>query len=247
MFPIKAEKDDLRAVWYIRPKDTNTNGIKIYFEGVSRLTKFLCSDELHNHINGFHLSLWQDGGIRFTFFTNEDLDSENYLQGQFEELSFERYLAMDEESPRNEQYLEYCNKGKTYLDFRRYLQLMTNIGLQLLEKDITDTRDLAAKYRLEIGPEKASAKPFFEEWFKDLDYFKSIDSTVKEELLDGLDFWFTDRMDWAHMFIVMILPGDIINLDYYEDLFVTRRPIPDVRLKEIFKVITGDPKISNNG
>jgi hypothetical protein len=247
MFPLKAEKDDLRAVWYIRPKDPDTNGVKLYFEGISKLAEFLCSDELHKHINGFHLSLWLEFGIRFTFFTNVDLDSEDYLQEQFEKLSFERYLEKVEESPRTEQYEVYCNKGKSYLDFRRYLQLMTNIGLLLLEKDIADTRYMAARYRLEIGPTRVSAKPFFEEWFKDLDYFKIMDVTIKEELLDGFDFWFTDRMDWAHMFITMILPGDIVNEDSYEDLFVPRRPIPADHRKEIFKVITGDPTIVDNG
>jgi len=246
MFPLKAKTDDLRVVWCIRPSEQKNRMIDTYFEGISRLSSLLYSDALHDHLNGFHLSLWIEDGIRFTFFVNDGLDGEDFLEDQFQNLNFERYLPRDDEPPTPERYTQYLTKGKTYIQFRRFLQLITNIGLESINWDQAQSRKLAAEYRLDIGPSGQSAKPHFQGWYNNLSYYNSLTSDLKEELLEGLDFWFTSTMDWAHMFVTMVLPGDIVNLQENSAWFNPRKPIPQWKRDRFYDSITGYPNIVDN-
>ena len=149
------------------------------------------------------MSVWDDGGIRFSYFTADPQVTEPGLTDRIVSLGFEKYLPDQDEPPREEQFESYLRGGQTNLAFRRFLQLMTNVGLELLDRDEEYSRRLVKKYRLDIAPSGDSSQDYFRKAFDRLAYFRSLPRRLQEELLAGLD-----HVDWAHMFVVMLRPGD---------------------------------------
>ncbi len=223
MFPIKVSDSDKIGRVYLKLKNSKGNNIDDYFEGVKKLQAFLRSKEFESNLTGFFLSFWNDGGIRFSYFTNNDHQTISFLDNKISSLGFTKYL--DDVEPSDLSFGYYLRNVKTNLDFARFLQLITNIGLELLEKDVVYSRRLAVKYRLEIAPQGGSCKSYFEQAFNKMSYYKSLSPEIKQELMEGLDFWHTSWEDWAHMLIVMIMPGDWIYNNTLTHYFDPRRPL----------------------
>ena len=220
-FPINVLETDKMGRMYIKLAGSQITEVNSYFAGVERLQSFLRSKELEFYVTGFFLSMWNNGGIRFSYFTNNPRQTISFLRNKLSSIGFVQYL--NEEKPKDALFSSYLGEAKTELDFRRFLQLITNIGLDLLERNILYSRRLVGKYRLEIGPSGISSKPHFEQAFKKLDYYNSLIPDLRKELLDGLDYWHTSWEDWAHMFVVMLLPGDWLYS--CRPIFNPRRPI----------------------
>lgn len=192
--------------------------------------------ELVSQPTGFYLSCWDNGGIRFSYFTNAPEQTVRFLNGELSSLGLVEYIA--EIEPHDESFQDYRRGNTTNLQFRRFLQLITNMGLDLLEYDILYSRRLAAKYRLEIAPLGVSCKPYFETAFEKIPYYDSLTSELKKELLDGLDYWHTSWEDWAHMFVVMLLPGDWIYS--CSQVFDPRRPVDKAIRESLSKGLLPD-------
>jgi hypothetical protein len=223
MIPINITEVEKLGVVFIRLAENVGKNIYRYFEGINKLQDIHCSGILLSSIKGYYLSLWRDRGIRFSYFTNDANDSENFLYEEFSKIGLGQYLPSVK--PRDETYSYYHGKNKSNLDFRRFLLLITNIGMDLLQYDINYGRRLAAKYRLEIAPSGVSSKTYFETAFNKLSYYNSLTIELRNELLNDLDYWHTSWEDWAHMFVVMLLPGDWIY--NYKSVFNPRRPIDE--------------------
>ena len=135
---------------------------------------------------------------------------------------------MDDEVPVTTALESYTSETRTNLTFRRFLQLMTNVGLDLLEYDVSYARRLVAKYRLDIGPSRESSRAYFEKAFKPAPAYRALGADLREELLQGFDTWHSPWEDWAHFLMVMLLPWDWIYS--FEQVFNPRRPLrKDVR------------------
>lgn len=224
MFPIQVSETDKLGVMYIKLNKGQISDIDNYFESVRKLQFFLRSKELKFQLTGFYLSMWNNFGIRFSYFTNNPPQTISFLNDEFSSMDFIKYLP--EIKPQDESFDSYLGRNKTNLEFRKFLQLITNIGLDLLERDILYSRRLVARYRLDIAPLGISCKSYFEQPFKKISYYNSLTSDLKKELLNGLDYWHTSWEDWAHMFVVMLLPGDWLYS--CKQIFNPRRPINKV-------------------
>lgn len=219
---------DLLGRKFLRLPQSGLSEIAAYFEAVKTLQPFLRSNELDDLVKGFFLSMWTDGGIRFSYFTDDAERSSRGLDEQLPRLGVVRY--MDDEIPVSTALEYYTSETRTNLTFRRFLQLMTNVGLDLLDYDVSYARRLAAKYRLDIGPSGESSRPYFEKGFKRAAVYRALDSSLQEELLEGLDTWHSPWEDWPHFLMVMLLPGDWIYSQSCRHAFNPRRPLSkDVR------------------
>lgn len=127
-------------------------------------------------MKGFFLSMWTDGGIRFSYFTDDAERSSRGLNERLPRLGVVRY--MDDEFPVTTALEYYTSETRTNLMFRRFLQLMTNVGLDLLDYDVSYARRLAAKYRLDIGPSGESSRRYFEKRFKRAAVYRTLDSSL---------------------------------------------------------------------
>lgn len=226
MIPINITASDKLGVIYIRLKESLDEDIDRYFKGVNNIQNLHRSNILLSSIKGYYLSLWNGGGIRFSYFTDNHNDSEEFLIEKFTSIGLEKYL--ESKNPHNETFNYYHGKSKSNLDFRRFLLLITNIGFDLLQYDINYCRCLAAKYRLDIAPSGISSKTYFESAFNKISYYNSLPSELRDELFDGLDYWHSSWEDWAHMLVVMLLPGDWIYSNHCRSVFDPRRPIDKI-------------------
>jgi hypothetical protein len=221
MFPLKVSEPDKLGVIYIKLNQPPNSDIENYFEGIKKLQPFLRSTDLESKLTGFYLNMWNKGGIRFSYFTDNSEQSADFLNSKFLSMNFENYLP--KEKPHDAPFDYYLGKNKTNLEFRRFLQLITNIGLDSLKLNVIYSRILVAKYRLEIAPSGQNSRPYFESAFKKNPYYNSLDFETKNELFEGLDYWHTSWEDWAHMLVVMLLPGDWLYS--FKQIFNPRRPI----------------------
>ena len=223
MIPMNIREIEKLGVMYLRLEKKLDTEINMYFNGVSKLQELHRSGILLTSIKGYYLSFWKDGSIRFSYFTNKSNDSEKFLNDKFSAIGFKKYLPSHE--PQEETFKLYLGHSKSNLEFRRFLILITNIGMDLIQYDINYSRCLVAKYRLEIAPLGIKSKTYFELAFKKLPYYNSLTSNLQSELFNGLDYWYTSWEDWAHMLVVMLLPGDLIYDNRYRKYFNTRKPI----------------------
>ena len=227
MFPIKISETDKLGVMYIILNNIQLSDNDKYFNGIEKLQSFLRSKELESYLTGFYLSIWNNSSIRFSYFTKTPRKTPSFLDEIFTSLGFVKFLPDKNKKPHDVTFSSYHGKNKTDLEFRKFLQLITNIGLDFLNWDILYSRRLVAKYRLEIAPLGVSCKSYFTPAFKKIPYYNSLTSKQRKELFDGLDYWHTSWEDWAHMFVVMLLPGDWIYFKnpLISQAFNPRRPI----------------------
>ena len=188
---------------YIPRTDASIN--EQYFKLVIKLSHAIESPEFQNQVNGFYLSKYNNK-IRFSFFTNQN-ETVDFLKEFFVRNEFT--FANNIQLPKVEKFDQYCRINKSNIDFRRYLQLITNIGLDLIKYDVLYARKVVAKYRLEIIPENKDVKVYFDKVLQKSKYYKSLPQDIKNEVLSGLSFWIDDYNDWAHMLVVMLLPEDL--------------------------------------
>lgn len=91
MFPINVSKTDKLGVMYIKLTKGQLSDIDNYFEGVEKLQSFLRSKELESQLTGFYLSMWNNGGIRFSYFTNNPKQTISFLNDRFSSMGFVKY------------------------------------------------------------------------------------------------------------------------------------------------------------
>lgn len=223
MRPIRVTEADLLGRKFLRLPQPDPSEIVGYFTAVNTLQPFLRSNELDGMVTGFFLSMWNGGGIRFSYFTDDAERSSRGLDEHVSRLGLVRY--MDDENPVTTALEYYTSERRTNLTFRRFLQLMTNVSLDLLDYDVSYARRLAAKYRLDVGPSGESSKEYFANGFRRAAAYRTLDSGLQEELLDGLDTWHSPWEDWAHFLMVMLLPGDWIYSPSCGHAFNPRRPL----------------------
>ena len=184
---IRVTEADLLGRKFIRLPQSDLSEIDAYFEAVKTLRPFLRSNELDDLVTGFFLSRWEHGGIRFSYFTDDTERSSRGLDEHLRRLGVFRYL--DDEVPVTTALESYTSETRTNLTFRRFLHLMTNVGLDLLEYDVSYARRLVAKYRLDIGPSRESSRAYFEKAFKPAPAYRALGADLREELLQVLDTW----------------------------------------------------------
>ncbi len=228
MRPIRVTEADRIGRKFIRLPAPGPSEIAGYFATVNTLQPLLRSNELEGLVTGFFLSMWDQGGIRFSYFTDDAERSSQGLDDHFSRSGVVKYI--DDEIPFITAFEYYTSESRTNLAFRRYLQLMTNVSLDLLHYDVLYARRLAAKYRLDVGPSGESSRGHFVKGFKQASVYRTLEADLQEELLKGLDTWHSSWEDWAHFLMVMLLPGDWIYSPACGHVFNPRRPLSkDIR------------------
>lgn len=229
MFPLIVSDTDFYCLLFLEiPANGSINDQ--YFKSVLDLSKKTKSDEFRKHLTGFYLSKYNKN-IRFSFFIN-GANRVEFIKQFFLKNDFK--IVNDIPKPKFETFSSYCNMEKGNLNFRRYLQLITNVGLDLLEYDILYARKVVAKYRLEIVPQNKNIEKYFDRVLQKSQYYLSLSQQLKSELLSGLSFWIDDYNDWAHMFVVMLFPEDLDKSQ-----FPPKKLINEKTKSEIVKLILG--------
>ena len=120
-------------------------------------------------------------------------------------------VEIKEHSFPNETVIARKYGGKKYeADFRIYLNLYTQIGLDLLQEDLLQSKILFATYRWQVRKASLPFREHFEPTFMRFSpSYNSFSDEEKQYFFSLLEKWPNPpQVDWAHMMVNMILGCD---------------------------------------
>jgi len=100
--------------------------------------------------------------------------------------------------------------GGEELRFRKFLSTYALIGLDIMVADLLHAQRLFATFRFQVMLPRLSYRPHFEKTFaKQSTYYRALSSDEKEQFWKDMSHWPNPRqVDWAHMFVNMVLGCD---------------------------------------
>lgn len=181
-----------------------------YFDTISALRPLLEGADWNTVVTGYYINVAGNlDAVRLSYFTThpEDVTScvdsfcaqSSVTQSQSPEASCATRIS--------EAY------GNEELRFRRFLYVYTLIGLDIIRADLVNARRLVATFRLQVMRSRQSYKPHFQRTFEEQSpAYNSFSAEQKEQFWRDLSNWPNPpQVDWAHMMVNMILPGDFVT------------------------------------
>ena len=227
MTPNRITETDLFGTFHLRVPDGSR--ITGYYSSLNAIRPLLDSEEWKESVSGYYLNVTGDlDAVRLSYFTT----SPDQTRQTVEEFVADRGLEYTQAPsvPVLERVSE--GYGGEEIRFRKFLATYTQIGLDLLDYDITYARRVVAEYRLSYSPQRLSCRPLFEPaLIKHSPYYNSLDSQAKSQLWQDFTYWHPGG-DWLHMMVNMLLPGDWLYIPEFKPFFLgdNRPPItPDQR------------------
>lgn len=116
--------------------------------------------------------------------------------------------------------------GGEELRFRRYLATYTQIGLDITEADLLHARRLFAVFRWCVSRARWPYRPFFEPAFHRLSpTFQGLRETDRDRFFADLENWPVEgQVDWAHMFVNMVLGCDWLVPEILNSYYGPQQP-----------------------
>ena len=227
MTPNRIAATDLFGRFYLRAPDGGR--IAGYYSSLNALRPLLDSGEWKESVTGYYLNVAGDlDAVRLSYFTTSPDQTRRIVESFVADHGLE--YVRPSSAPVSERIS--ARYGGEELRFRKFLATYTQIGLDLLDYDITYARRLVAEYRLSYSPQRLSCRPLFEPALtKHSPYYNSLDSQAKSQLWQDFDYWHPGG-DWLHMMVNMLLPEDWLYMPEFKSFFLgdNRPPItPDQR------------------
>jgi hypothetical protein len=214
----RISEDDLFGRFFLK----KPNGIKAnsYYNTIDELRPLLNGEGWKECITGYYINVaGAMDAVRLSFFT---ADPQNALKCKEDFcLANDVVEAQPCEHPHKRKISE--KYGGEELRFRKFLHMYTSIGLDLLMADLLNARCLFATFRLQVMRSRQAYKPHFEGTFeKHSQTYLSLSEEAKEQFWNDLSNWPNPpQVDWAHMMVNMILPGDFVQ---YWNEFLSPKP-----------------------
>lgn len=100
--------------------------------------------------------------------------------------------------------------GGEELRFRRFLSTYALIGLEIMAADLLHALRLFATFRFQVTLPRLPYRQHFEDTFsKQSPYYQSLPDDQKEQFWKDMSHWpDPQQVDWAHMFVNMVLGCD---------------------------------------
>ena len=220
-------KSDFFGIFYIK----KPNGIKwdVYYRTIDVLRPLFQDAEFTEVVNGFYLNICGDfDSVRVSYFV--DKTNVNIAISKFEQFIHENGLIKikEQETPKKI-ILAKAYGGKAFEErFRNFLVLETQIGLDLIQKDLLNARRLFAIYRWQIRKASLSFREYFEPMFKrNSPTYNSLSNHEKNQLFKDLEEWPNPpQVDWAHMMVNFVLGCDWIQVFSDPNYLTPGQPLP---------------------
>jgi len=203
----RLQETDLFGRFYLKVQGSRQ--FDTYFQTIDALRPLLSSKEWGDAVTGYYINVAgnMDTGRLSYFTTNADAvrncaesfcRQHNIVESQNSELPHATRIS--------ERY------GGEELRFRRFLCLYTLIGLDIMLANLLNARCLMATFRLQVMLSRQQYRPHFQRTFeKQSPTYNSLSTEQKEQFWQDLSNWpIPQQVDWAHMMVNMILPGDFI-------------------------------------
>lgn len=197
------DNNDLFGRFFLRKY--GTSGIDGYYASLFALEPLLRSREW-NVTKGYYLNIEPEDSVRLSYFIPPGKDAVK-LVGDFIKQNGLEYTKKTELPTLTKISKHY---GGDELRFRKFLSTYAPIGLDIMKADLLHARCLFATFRFQVAPLRKPYRPHFEDTFsKQSIYYRLLLEKDKEEFWKDMSHWPNPRqVDWAHMFVNMVLGCD---------------------------------------
>lgn len=219
---------DLFARFFL--KLPGTSGLDGYYQTLFTAEPFLNTRAWQQAVTGYYLNVGKDNSLRISYFT----DKANIPTQVLTNFLAKKPLEYSQEPEEPNQKTVSALYGGEELRFRRFLTTYTLIGLDIMKADLLHARCLFATFRFQVMRPRQPYREHFESTF--LQHSPSYSSLLAEQLnqfWDDMSHWPNpQQVDWAHMFVNMVLGrdwriGDFLN----PQPALTYKQINDILLK----------------
>jgi hypothetical protein len=180
--------------------------VKSYYDSLCALRPLFRSTNWLNAATGWYLNIDDDCRVRLSYFTRTPAATHAAVSDFARRAGFEEPHS---DAPPQSDRVSAMYGGEE-LRFRRYLATYTAIGLELLAADLLHARRLFACFRFCVMPPRLPYRPFFEPTFqRHSSMFGQLQRAAQEQFwLDFANWPDPRQVDWAHMFVNMVLGCD---------------------------------------
>jgi len=197
---------DLVGSFYLTVRDSS---LADYYNTLSLMQSFLRREQWHQCVTGYYVNRDKDG-FRLSYFAQSSSAAEAEIT---------RFVA-EPGTPSLRRSAPPCGNvvfskdyGGDELRFRRYLSTYTRIGLDIMQNDLHHARCLFAFFRLNIMLAKEAFEPYLVPTFERLSpFYLSMSRPDRQRFWEDFSCWPNlNQVDWAHLFVNMVLGSDWIN------------------------------------
>ena len=194
-----------------------------YYQSIEALRPLLTSEAWSDNVTGYYINVAGNmDTVRLSYFTSNPDGLLEVVENYCQQNNIEKN---NQEQPHAARIAEAY--GGEELRFRKYLHAYTQIGLDLIQENLLQARCLMATFRWQVMLSRQPYKPHFENIFEaQSSAYNSLSPEEKEQFWLDLSNWpDTQQVDWAHMMVNMILPGDFVQ---QWNLFSQPRPAKSI-------------------
>lgn len=179
-------------------------GINGYYESLFALEQLLRSQEW-KVTTGYYLNN-KSNSVRLSYFIPPGKDVSE-LVGDFNKRNGLKHTKPPDMPTQERISKDY---GCEELRFRRFLSTYATIGLDIMVENLLHAQRLFATFRFQVMLLRRPYRPHFEATFaKESPYYRALSEDEKKQFWEDMFHWPNPpQVDWAHMFVNMVLGCD---------------------------------------
>ncbi len=214
----RLKETDVFGRFYVKLPDNRQ--FDNYFRTIDALRPLLASKEWDNVVTAYYLNVAGNmDTVRLSYFTANPDNAQNCVESFCRRSNITE--SQNRELPHSTKIAE--KYGGEELRFRRFLYLYTLIGLDIMQANLLNARCLMATFRWQVMLSRQPYRPHFQRIFEEQSpSYNALSDAQKEQFWLDLSNWPNPpQVDWAHMMVNMVLPGDFKN---NWDYFLSQKP-----------------------
>ncbi len=222
---------DLFGRFYLQVKEGD--GCEGYYSSLKAIEPLVRSEEWHSSVTGFYINVTEESyALRLSYFTRSPDRAQNVVERIAARLGLKH--ARSPELPHPSEVSGMY--GHEELRFRRFLTTYTLIGLDIMKRDPLSARRLFAVFRWRVAIARKDYRAHFLRSFESLSpFYNSLSPPKKAQFWRDLALWpEKSRVDWAHLFVNMVLCGDWMGEEWL-DRFRARKPLSILEINRVLK------------
>ncbi|MDD5427700.1 MAG: hypothetical protein PHI58_00490 [Candidatus Omnitrophica bacterium] len=207
MFPdlTKLTTEDLFGRFYL--KAPGNKKFENYYKTIDDMRPFLYGSEWLDAVSGYYINVAGNyDTARLSYFSKDPGKALSAVSALKEKYGITE--SRQAEDPHKACVSELY--GGEELRFRKFLCAYTLVALDIMKADLAGARCMMAVFRWQITIPRKPVRPYFEDVFRaQSPFYNLLSARDKEQFWLDLSNWPNPpQVDWAHMMVNMVLPGD---------------------------------------
>lgn len=210
-----------------------SDGCEGYYSTLKAIEPLVRSEEWQSSVTGFYINVAAEScALRLSYFTRSPERAKSAVERIAPRLGLKHGQAPELPHPSEVSGMY----GREELRFRRFLTTYTLIGLDIMKKDPLAARRLFAVFRWRVAIAREDYRAYFLKSFESLSpFYSSLSPAKKGQFWRDLALWPEEsRVDWAHLFVNMVLCGDWMEEEWLHR-FRARKPLSILEINRVLK------------